>query len=290
MDIIERFHTALDLEAHEQDPALLPHALARTAAHVLSTEPLTAHGSSAAAELILIDPSQRLHHVPIGASTPEAATAESWQFTLGDSPCAAALDTGKPVLADEAAFRERWPLLHEQLRRHTPFRATFSLPLGRASACIGALTLYLHHPQPLLGNINTAYVVASLTHTALLEGSSACTAFEGPPSSESNALGTDPAQSSPAQSSPAQFSPAHLSPAHLSPAVTAWLDATPALRRHNVWMATGICSAALNLNAHDALALLRAYAFVHDQLVDDVADDIITGRTPIHTLQDRDHT
>ena len=41
---------------------------------------------------------------------------------------------------------------------------------------------------------------------------------------------------------------------------------------------------ALGLDAEDALAALKAYAFASDRVVDDVADDVLAGRISLSEL------
>jgi hypothetical protein len=43
-------------------------------------------------------------------------------------------------------------------------------------------------------------------------------------------------------------------------------------------MATGMVSLALQLEASDALAVLRSYAYASDRAVDHVAEDLISSR------------
>ena len=59
--------------------------------------------------------------------------------------------------------------------------------------------------------------------------------------------------------------------------MTAWLD--PALgHRAEIHQATGMVLVQLGVSAIDALARLRAYAFVHQRLLIDVAHDVVARR------------
>jgi len=57
-----------------------------------------------------------------------------------------------------------------------------------------------------------------------------------------------------------------------------WTNTDPARQRARVWMATGMVSLALQLEASDALAVLRSYAYASDRAVDHVAEDLISSR------------
>lgn len=157
MDVVGRFHAALDLELTWFGPDLLPTALAHTAAQVL---PVAAVGIG------LVD---RDHRTPLGASADEAVVAERWQFTVGDDPCSAAVARGSPVVADEESLRRRWPELHALLRRHTPYRSMVALPLGRGGSALGTVALYLHQASPdPAPDVDAARVVTALVHRELL--------------------------------------------------------------------------------------------------------------------------
>jgi hypothetical protein len=56
--------------------------------------------------------------------------------------------------------------------------------------------------------------------------------------------------------------------------VEGWLADVP-LERPAVYQATGMVIAQLELSPDDALATLRAHAFVHDRPIDEVARDVV---------------
>jgi hypothetical protein len=56
-----------------------------------------------------------------------------------------------------------------------------------------------------------------------------------------------------------------------------WLDAPAAQNRMDVWKAIGLVSTAHLLTAPDALSVIRAFAYAHDESVDEVADDLLSG-------------
>ena len=61
------------------------------------------------------------------------------------------------------------------------------------------------------------------------------------------------------------------------PGDEAWLDET-VHSRAEIHQATGMVLAQLGVSAQDALARLRAYAFVEQRLLSDVARDVVTRR------------
>ncbi|WP_432524087.1 GAF and ANTAR domain-containing protein [Kineococcus sp. SYSU DK006] len=237
MDTAEQFRTAWTPEAARLGPDLLPVALARACAAVLAVD---------AAGLSLMGREER---VPLGASEPAASTAEQWQFTVGEGPCFTAFERAEPVVADEAGLRSRWPALHDELRRSTPFRSVVALPLGLGELRIGAVDLYWTGPRPAASfDLAAAQVVAGLVHEQLLL----------------TAAGVDPDDPS---------------------AGPAWQEAPAARRRRGVWAAVGLSCAVLGLQGTDALALLRARAYGSGQPLEEVAEAIVTGRVPVQVLQ-----
>jgi hypothetical protein len=178
---------------------------------------------------------------PLGASDEAATTAERLQFTAGAGPCMFAAQSGWPVFAPEEQLQDRWPPFHDLLVTHTPFRSVVALPLPGGLRGIGGLDLYLNHPVGLVTfDAVEALCVAGLVSEQLAHAAawSEWSANEGP----------------------------------------AWTDTAPARQRARVWMATGMVSLALELEASDALAVLRSFAYASDRVVDALAADIISGR------------
>jgi hypothetical protein len=176
---------------------------------------------------------------PLGASSPEAARAERLQFTVGTGPCLLAHDSGQPVFVVEEDIRRRWPAFADLLLTDTPFRGVVSLPL-RAPVS-GAMNLFFRDPGdvPRL-DVFDALAVGDLVTSRL--GDAAVW------STSSEASGPD------------------------------WLHSPPARRRAAVWQAVGRTSVALDVDAAEALALLRGYAYAGGRSVDSVAADLVSGR------------
>jgi hypothetical protein len=178
---------------------------------------------------------------PLGASSPEAGRAERLQFTVGTGPCMQANATGQPVFVMEDDIRRRWPEFADALLSQTPFRGIVSLPLRSPMAGVGAMNLFFRDPAgvPRL-DVFDAVAVGELITNAL--GDAAVL------STWSEATGPD------------------------------WLRSPPALRRAAVWDAVGRTSMALDVDATEALTLLRAYAAAGGRSVDEVAADLLSGR------------
>ncbi|MGI4895789.1 MAG: GAF domain-containing protein [Janthinobacterium lividum] len=251
VDIVEKFRAAWVFEAGWHGLELLPTALARAAAQVLAVD---------AAGISLMGGE---HRVPIGASAPEATTAERWQFTIGDGPCFTAYERSEPVFADETMLRGQWPTLHDEIYRHSPFRAEVAMPLGHGASRLGVLDLYFVAPRIDPGfDLVSAQLVASLIRTSLLGASLVAGLRESTAGDETADL-VPPIEPAP------------------------WLTNDLARRRQNVWVATGMFNVLGGVDNADALALLRAYAYTHEKTLEDVADDIVAGRTPVQALQEQ---
>jgi len=189
-------------------------------------------------------------HSPLGASSPDAGRAERLQFTVGSGPCMLAHASGQPVFVVEDDLRRRWPAFADLLLTETPFRGVVSLPLRTALTGVGAMNLLFADPAdvPRL-DVFDAVAVGELVAAAL--GDAAIW------STWSEAEGPD------------------------------WLHSPPAVRRAAVWTAVGRTGAALDVDAAEALALLRAHANANGRSVDSVAADLLDGRLRPDALVDR---
>jgi hypothetical protein len=238
--IAGRFETAL-VEVSEpdlDDPALLPVRLARACAVMLPVD---------GASLSMLDPAQR--RVPLGASSPAAATAERLQFTAGDGPCMSAQETRQPVFALEEDLRRRWPVFADLLLGATPYRAVVALPLQIGLAAEGAIDLFFERGEevPEL-DVFEAVAVAELVTSALSDAAvwSDWTAERGPE----------------------------------------WLHGPASQRRAAVWEAMGTLAMHLEVPTEEALDLIRARAYGAGVPADEVAGDLLTGRLRPHELRD----
>ena len=201
------------------------------------------------AGLSLVDSSQQ--RVPLGASSEVAEVAERLQFTVGAGPCMTAQETRQPVFAVEDDLRRRWPVFTELLVGSTPFRAVVALPLQPALSGAGAIDLYFRTSEEVLDlDVFEAVAVGELVTSALSDAAvwSEWTPEDGP----------------------------------------GWLQGPVPRRRAAVWEAIGKLGVDLQIGAPAALDLLRAYAYGAGRTVDDVAEDLLSGRLRALDLQTAD--
>lgn len=196
----------------------------------------------------------RIVRVPLGASNDAADTAERLQFTFGEGPCLAALNAGAPIRADEVEIKRRWPALYAELVATTSYRSVVSIPVQAGLSLAGALDLYLVGPAEA-GTVNLADVgvVAAQISAALTLASVATTRAESRPG-------------------------------------PGWLYGPTPGNRMMVWVAIGMVNSHHHVNSADALAILRAWAYSHDRLVDDIAHDLVNRTLAIEQLSGAAHT
>ncbi|HEY0238547.1 MAG TPA: ANTAR domain-containing protein [Friedmanniella sp.] len=191
-----------------------------------------------------------LLRLPLGASDAAAQTAEVLQTSLGEGPCLAAAVAKKTCVADLAELTTRWPVYGEELVRRTPFRSVASVPLRTPDGEVyAALDLYAEDEH--------------LSTRLDLEGVGA---YISAPMSA--LLG---------------ICLAEVSDVDAAEDLPRWYQAASA-RRHHVWVATGMLIGSRGRSTHDALSLLRAYAFTQERSLDDLADDLVEGRLSIADL------
>jgi hypothetical protein len=235
-------------DADTANPELLPVRLARACVDVLDVD-------GAGLSFFYSD-----FRVPVGASDDLSTTAERLQFTQGEGPCLASAATHRILVSDADDLQQRWPTFSRELFSLTPFRAIVSVPLAMTRHSFAALDLYLTDPAAAgaltLPDVYSVgeQIVHALTH-ALNE-----------------VLETDTEGGSSSAAEDDELMPA-------------WLNTAPAQTRTLVWVAMGMAMAKYDLTATDAIALLRAYAYGHDQLLDDVASSLIDGDLTLAEMQ-----
>lgn len=181
---------------------------------------------------------QPLVRLPIGASDADAEVAEQVQASLGSGPCLEAVDARAPLAADEVDLVASWPMYHRLLVERTRFRAVASFPMVQpGGAVFAALDLYSDDPVWTL----SCDLVTIQRDVADLVGMML--------------LGSILGQAGRAS----------------------WPGDERALRRQQVWVAVGMVCEASAVSDADAMAMLRAYAFASDRLLDDVAEEMLTG-------------
>jgi len=189
--------------------------------------------------------------IPVGASDNVAADAERLQFTAAQGPCFEAERTGRMIPATEPVIARRWPEFHDRLIARTPVRGIIAAPLADGPAVIGVLDLYCDRSDDVLCidlfDVHSVigYVAEELVRAQLL------------PALRAGSLLWDS---------------------------TRWQANSGVTGRSQVLMAMGMVSVALAVNLDDALAILRARAFVTDSTLDSVAHDVIKGELVLQEL------
>jgi hypothetical protein len=182
------------------------------------------------------------------SSDSTAARLDEVQFYLGEGPSWEAMTTRRPVLAGDfdATHGVRWPLLSAALAE-TPVRGLFAFPLAIGTLDLGAVDLYSRSPRQLTDEeVSDASALADVTAWQVLRRIVA----DDPESKRSESNG---------------------------PESNGWGVRGPSSRRE-VYQATGMVLAQLDISADDALLLLRAHAFSSGRSVREVSADVVARR------------
>lgn len=190
--------------------------------------------------------------VPVGSSDGMATHAERLQFTQGEGPCLDAARAHQLVVAAAEEIERRWPAFGAEFLEHTPYRGVVSLPVRLSGNTVGALDLFFKHEQDL-GRLSIADAVAvtqQITDALIVAQAIAqsTTAWSGEPE-------------------------------------PIWLRGAGVRNRTNVWVAMGMLMTRADVVAADALAMLRGYSYSHDAVLDDIADQLVTGELDIAELR-----
>jgi hypothetical protein len=182
---------------------------------------------------------------PVLASAPAAEELEELQFTLGQGPCIDAVACRGPVLVPDLVLPDsqwRWPQFAPAAAERG-VRGMFAFPVAVGAALVGVLGVYRFHAGPLsAAELADGFVFAdTLLMLALDERSGIIQGHD----SEAGHPGTG----------------------------------TPVpMRRAQVHQATGMVAAQLGVGVPDALAALRARAYVTGQRLSDLAVDVLARR------------
>ena len=168
-----------------------------------------------------------------------SALIEELQYTLGEGPCVDAYREDRPVLEPDLAD----PEVPRWIAFTPPAvaagaRAVFGFPMQVGAARLGALNVYRDEPGPLSDDQHADALV--MADVAAMDV--LVMQANAPP----GALATE-------------------------------LEAG-ANFRFVVHQASGMVSVQLGVSVTEALIRLRAYAFTHDRMLNDVADDIVARR------------
>ncbi|GIG20223.1 GAF domain-containing protein [Cellulomonas chitinilytica] len=179
-----------------------------------------------------------------GSSGELSRRLDEFQFTFGEGPCLDAVRHGVPVLvADLAATSEvRWPAFAGALL-DVGVRAVFALPVGIGSSPVGALDLFKRQTGPLTSEALTGGLLAAeLAALPLLDVMGATAKI--------------------AEHAEAEYG---------------W-DQLASLERVEVYQATGMIVAALNIGPDEALVRLRGNAYARGITASELAWEILERR------------
>lgn len=195
-----------------------------------------------AAAISLIDDGQS--RGTFGASDASARVLDAIQFTCGEGPCLDATRTMAPILVSDlqSPDEQRWPAFSDAAHRAS-VRAVFAVPVRVGRIGLGALDLFRSTPGPL--------TFTQLTDAALIADAGAQILLD---------LVDDGADA-----------------ADRAAPLEQWAQVA-SLSRIDVYQATGMIMAQLDISPVDALVRLRAYAFAHDLTASEVAQLVISRR------------
>jgi hypothetical protein len=177
-----------------------------------------------------------------GSSGELSRRLDEYQFTYGEGPCLDAVAQDRPILvADLADLEEqRWPAFTQAVRA-AGIAAVFAFPISLVASPIGAIDLFCRRPGRLdADRLNGAHRAAQLASLPLLDMMAG--------------IGRSGRQRT-----------------------HAWSELA-SLERVEVYQATGMIIAQLDVSPAEALVRLRAYAFAHDLTASQVAWKVV-GRT-----------
>lgn len=193
-----------------------------------------------------------------GSSSAASRRLDEYQFTFGEGPCLDAVATRRPVLVPDLdePQEQRWPMLRGALL-DDGIRGVFAMPVMVTSVCVGALDLFRARPGPLAAEaLAGARLAAELVATPLLE------IIEGEARrqrSQDEGGPGDPAD-------PGDV--AHPS-GDQDDLRAGEVD------RIEVYQATGMLIAQLDVDAEEAVLRLRAHAIATGQTASEVARKIV---------------
>ena len=171
------------------------------------------------------------------------------EMTLGEGPCRDASTSGGPVLASDLAEMQavrRWPVF-APVAYHAGAAAIFAFPLQVGAIRAGVMGLYREWSGSLSAfQLGDALLFADTATLLLLD-------------TQGQAAGGSGAQAGPGGQ-----------PADL------------ALHRAEIDQATGMLTEQLGVGIAEAFVRLRAYAYVNDLRLTDVARDIVARRLRLH--------
>lgn len=179
-----------------------------------------------------------------GSSGELSRTLDELQFTFGEGPCRDAVSLGRAVLVDDLddVREQRWPALTGAFLEHG-VHAVFALPIAVSATCLGALDLYRRRSGPLAeADLSGGRWAARLAARPLLDLMTADVDWQA-----------------------------------AGDGADGW-DQLVSLERVEVYQATGVLIAALDVSPAEALVRLRAYAIGQSRSISDVAHALLDRR------------
>lgn len=194
-----------------------------------------------------------------GSSSSASRRLDEFQFTLGEGPCLDAAATRKAVLVPDldSPDERRWPVFSGEVLGDG-IRAVFALPVMITSVCVGALDLFRAGPGPLAADqLAGGLLAAELGSLPLLDLIAAMS--EGASSQERTVDGVGDGVGDGVSGGDAD-----------GDADDGW-GRLAELDRVEVYQATGMLIAQLDVDAAEALVRLRAYAMATGQTASEAA-------------------
>lgn len=183
-----------------------------------------------------------------GSSGELSRRLDEFQFTYGEGPCLDAVAGRSPVLVPDLAAptERRWPAFTGAVLA-AGVRAVFALPVSISTTAVGAMDLFRLRPGSLdKAGLDGSLQAAELAALPLLNLMTSASTW----STEEDEQVTRPELAS--------------------------------LERVEVYQATGMIMAQLDVSVPEALVRLRAYAFAHDTTAANVAWEVVERRLRFH--------
>ena len=192
------------------------------------------------------------HQNPVWATDEVAARIDELQFRLAEGPCVEAFTSRTPVLVHDITegVHEKWPVFANAAALETVARGMYVFPLLGGPISIGVLDFY--RDQPVVfgpDDLARALRASDAAFWAVLDVRPGTT--------------LDPTGA-----------PTVRRESGVDVDIEGWLADVP-LERPEVYQATGMIIAQLDVAPDAALATLRAHAFVQDRPIDAVARDVV---------------
>jgi transcriptional regulator with GAF, ATPase, and Fis domain len=238
---------SLDVMRAELNAAVAGAEPGLAAAHELCLACVGLFGVDGAAVSIIHEGSTR---GTFGSSNQASRRVDEYQFTFGEGPCLDAAATRRAVLvADlDSPTGRRWPGF-TGAALSDGIHGVFALPIMVASVCVGALDLFRAHPGPLVDDqLDGAFLAAELASLTLLDSFVDDTHTVEDLNSRLMSEGED-----------------------------AW-GQLAGMDRIEVYQATGMVAAQLDVDPAEAVVRLRAHAIATGQTASEVAWAVVERR------------